>query len=290
MLAAACDVGVDAQGFTTRDERRFTVSGTPEVTLATFDGSIEIRSWDRPEVQVVIERRADTKDEVDSIEIKAEQAGHQISIEARRPTGRQHRIVFGYHVGRSAKLIASVPRLTNVLARSGDGSIVAERIEGRIELRTGDGSVNGDDLKGRLRVHTGDGRVRLSAIDGALNLDTSDGSITVDGRLDELTARSGDGAIRIRARHGSAMTDNWDVTTGDGSIEIELPDRFSADLDAHTGDGRIDVSALSLTVGDKARHTVRGRLGEGGKKLRVRSGDGGIRLRGAMLAEKTDQK
>src|SRR6185503_18417361 len=176
MLSIACDVGVDAHGVTTRDEKRFTVSGTPDATLATFDGSIEIRSWDRPEVEVVVERRADTKEEVDSIEIKAEQQGNQITIEARRPTASAHRIVFGYHVGRSAKLIASIPRSSNVLARSGDGAITAERIEGRVELRTSDGSITGEELKGQLRVHTGDGSVRLSSTDGTLDLDTSDGN------------------------------------------------------------------------------------------------------------------
>jgi len=37
-----------------RDEKHFSVSGTPDLTFITFDGSIEIRPWDKAEVQVVV--------------------------------------------------------------------------------------------------------------------------------------------------------------------------------------------------------------------------------------------
>jgi hypothetical protein len=289
VLAAACDVDVDAHGVTARDERRFTVSGTPELTLATFDGSIEIRAWDRPEVEVVVERRADTKEEADSIEIKAEQSGNRISVEARRPSQREHRVVFGFHVGRSASIVARVPHSLNLMARSGDGSIVAERIGGRIELRTSDGSVRGEGLEGELRVHTGDGSIKLDGIDAGLDIDTEDGSITVDGRVSRLHARSGDGGITIRAANGSAMAGDWEVTTGDGRVQLELPGDFSGEIDAHTGDGRVDVSDLALTVsGDVARRSVRGRVGSGGRLLKIRSGDGTITLRGGRMAERTE--
>lgn len=289
LVLPACDVSVDAQGFTTRDEKRFTTTGMPQLTLATFDGSIEVRSWDRPEVHVVIERRGQNRDEVESIEIKAEQLGDRISVEARRPSQREHRIGFGYHVGRSAKLVASVPRRTNVLARSGDGSIVAEAIDGRVELRTGDGGITGEELNGQVRVHTGDGNVKLVNVDGAVDVDTSDGGISVDGRFSRLNARSGDGRIVVRAKAGSAVAEDWTVTTGDGSIDIELPEPFHADLDAHTGDGTIQVSDVRVTAtGEMGRRTVQGKIGDGGGKLKVRSGDGGIRLRGAMMAEKTE--
>jgi Toastrack DUF4097 len=289
LAASACDVSVDAQGFTTRDEKNYTVSGTPDLTLVTFDGTIEIRSWDRPEVRVVIERKGQTRDEVEAIEIKAEQTGNKILVEARRPTGREHRIGFGWHVGRTVKLVADVPRTTNLLARSGDGSIVAEAIEGRLELRTGDGNVTATDLKGQLRVHTGDGNVKVANVEGSAELDTGDGGITLDGRLSALHARSGDGRIHVTARTGSSMADDWDVTTGDGVIDVELPDGFDADLDAHSGDGPVNMEGVVLASGsDIRRDTVRGKIGRGGPKFKIRSGDGRIRLRGTMTAEKTE--
>ena len=42
VLSVACVVNGDSQGHTVRDERRFTVTGEPDLRLTTFDGAIEI--------------------------------------------------------------------------------------------------------------------------------------------------------------------------------------------------------------------------------------------------------
>ena len=77
------------------------------------------------------------------------------------------------------------------------------------------------------------------------------------------------------------MTDNWEITTGDGSVAVYLPRGFAADLDAHTGDGTIrsDLEGLPSPSGENSRRTLLGKIGEGGKQFRIRTGDGAIRLR-----------
>ena len=49
------------------------------------------------------------------------------------------------------------------------------------------------------------------------------------------------------------MDDDWDITTGDGSVSLYLPSDFGAELDAHTGDGSIrnDLDARAATGPDK---------------------------------------
>jgi hypothetical protein len=47
-----------------RDEKHFAVSGKPDVVVTTFDGSIEIRPWDKPDVQVIVEKRGRDKEAV----------------------------------------------------------------------------------------------------------------------------------------------------------------------------------------------------------------------------------
>lgn len=277
--APACTINVDAEGFTGREEKRFQVTGVPELNLVTFDGAIEIEAWDQPGVLVVIERRATTKEQAEEIEIKSEQSGNRISIEARRPSGAVAVFNIGRHISRTAKLIASVPRETNLVARSGDGSIRIERVTGRLELRTDDGSIQGSDLKGQFRARTSDGSVRLDRVDGDADLDTGDGGIELAGTLRTLSARTGDGSVRITVEPGSAMADDWNITTGDGSVALDLPSDFNAELDAHTGDGRVHLGQLELsTSGEMSKSTVRGRLGSGGRVLQIRSGDGTIRL------------
>ena len=136
-LAAACDVtiGLDAARFVDREKKDFQVSGTPDLVLSTFDGSIEIRAWDRPEVSVEIEKRGADKRATDQIEVKATQSGNQISVEVRAPEqGRPH---IGFNRSRSARLIVSVPIQTNLDARTGDliweyhvGADIAPRVTG----------------------------------------------------------------------------------------------------------------------------------------------------------------
>jgi DUF4097 and DUF4098 domain-containing protein YvlB len=276
-LAAACDVtiGLESGRFVEREKKDFQVTGTPDLTLSTFDGSVEIRAWDRPEVSVEVEKRGGNKQQVDEIEVKASQSGNRITIDVVSPGhGRTH---FGFSSSRSARLIVSVPRQANLDARTGDGSITIERINGRVQLTTGDGSVKVTEVAGELRAHTGDGSIVLDRVDGRVDADTGDGSIALNGKLEGVRLRTGDGSVRLRADTGSRMGDDWDVHTGDGSVTLELPEPFDADIDAHTGDGTIAIQALGVK-GDVSKNTVRGQIGSGGHSLRVTSGDGTIRI------------
>jgi DUF4097 and DUF4098 domain-containing protein YvlB len=272
-------VGSDLGKYTEREEKRFTVSGTPDVDLSTFDGSIEVRPWDQSDVLVVVEKRGRDKADVSSIDVHAEQAGNHVSIEVRQPKADRH-FSFGWN-NRSAKLIVSVPAKSNVGAKSGDGSIDVERISGRVDLRSGDGSIHARDITGDMKVHTGDGSIKLEGLNGGLEADTGDGGISASGKLTSLRARSGDGSVTIHAAPGSSAAADWDIVTGDGSVVVELPDGFSAELDAHTGDGgvRLQDVTLSNVSGQIGRNNVRGTLGGGGRTLRLRTGDGSITLR-----------
>lgn len=277
LVAAGC-VDIDAHaGYVDREERRYTVEDSPDVSLSTFDGSIEVRSWDRPEVLVIIEKRGRDQNDADEIQIVAEQNGNRISVEARDP----RHAGFHFYDARRARLIVSLPQNARLTAASGDGSIDVAQIRGRVELRSGDGSVRGHDLGGDIIVQTGDGSIRLDAVKGAVDAATGDGSIVVEGSLTRLRTRTGDGSVRVRAEQGSAARDEWNVSTGDGSITLELPEGFGGELDAHTGDGRVvlrDVTLTGVDPGD-SRHDMRGTLGSGGSKVRVRTGDGSITVR-----------
>ncbi|HKB13415.1 MAG TPA: DUF4097 family beta strand repeat-containing protein [Vicinamibacterales bacterium] len=262
LSASACviDIGADGGRYTEREEKRFTVSGTPDVTLGTFDGSIEIRSWDKSEVDVIVEKRGRSKEAIDRIEVRTEHDGNRISVQAL--VGDRHGINLRFNDSRSAKLIVSLPATSNLLAKSGDGSIDVERVGGRLQLRSGDGSIHARGVNGEVDVHTGDG------------------SITLGGTLKSVRASSGDGSVRIQVAAGSAATADWEITTGDGSVTLEIPDGFGAELDAHTGDGGISTRDVTISnvTGRIGRNTLRGRLGDGGHALRVRTGDGSIRL------------
>ena len=279
LLSAACTVTVDSHSEIVRDEKRFTVTGIADVTVSTFDGSIEIQAWEKPDVVIEVEKRGPTRAAVDGLQIVTEQKGNVIELEVKRPRNESFRGI-GLHRTAYARLIVRVPRETNVRARSGDGSIRVERISGRIDLRTGDGSIRAADLAGDITLDTGDGSITVDNAAGRLTIDTGDGSVNVAGRITGLKLHTGDGSVVLRAAAGTIMSEPWEITTGDGGVSLYLPSDFGAELDAHTGDGTIRNDLNIERAGEEStRRTLRGRLGPGGKPLRVRTGDGGIRLK-----------
>ena len=279
-ISSACTVTLDSHSEIVREEKRFTVSGIADLRLTTFDGSIQIQAWEKPDILVEIEKRGPTKASLDELEIKTEQKGNTIDLEVKKPRSESFNGI-GFHRTATARLVVSVPRDINVIAKSGDGSIRIERINGRIELRTGDGSIRAADVSGELKFDTADGSVTVEQAQGRLAVDTGDGSVDVGGKLASVRLHTGDGSVVYRAAEGSSMDGNWEITTGDGSVSVYLPRAFAADIDAHTGDGSIrsELEGLPSPSGEHSRRTLRGKLGAGGKLLRIRTGDGAIRLR-----------
>jgi DUF4097 and DUF4098 domain-containing protein YvlB len=279
LAATGCTVTVDSQSQLVREEKRFTVSGTPDVRVSTFDGSIQIQSWDKPEVFIEIEKRGSRKESVEAIKVTAEQKGNAIEVDVKGPT-RETFSGIGFHQSTSARLVISLPRNANVHARSGDGSIRIEEVNGRIELRSGDGGIRASDVSGDLTFNTSDGTITVNGAEGRLDLDTGDGGVNVTGRLTVVRLRTGDGSIVYRAEPGTAIDQDWDISTGDGSVSLFLPRELNADMDVHTGDGTIrNELSVASTTSETNRRTIRGKLNGGGKTIRVRSGDGTIRLR-----------
>lgn len=278
-LSGGC-VTLDSQSQVARDEKRFAVQGIPAVHVTTFDGSIQIQSWDKPEVLVEIEKRGPTREAIDALEVKTSQNGDTIEVEVQRP--RSTTFVIGVRLSPTARLVVWLPKRADVRARSGDGSIAVEHVNGRIDLHTGDGSIRANDVAGELSFNTGDGSVTVDGAEGRLALDTGDGSVNVSGKLAGVRLHTGDGSIVYRAQAGTTMSEDWNITTGDGGVSLYLPTDFAAELDAHTGDGAIrnDLDLASSGSGERDRRTVRGRMGAGGRQLRIRTGDGAIRLRG----------
>ena len=277
LTLAGCSVNLNAEKIVRREEQRFTVSGRPEVVLKTFDGAIRVESWDRPEVLVTIERQAGDENSLKSIEVKSDQQGNRITVEVVKPEQREA-VAVGMHVGRSAALIVSVPRDADVSARSGDGAVTMDNIAGRVDVNTGDGAVNVRRSVGDVVVRTGDGAVSLEDVRGQVELDTGDGAVRIDGVLQRVKARTGDGAVVVRASDGSAAAADWDLETGDGGVTVGLPAAFGAELDARSNDGRVTVNGFDMTgaTRDDEDREVRGRIGSGGSRLTIRTGDGGI--------------
>jgi DUF4097 and DUF4098 domain-containing protein YvlB len=281
LLLSACDITIGASQYSVREQKTFTVNGPVQLALSTFDGSIKVRGWDRNEVAVEVEKVGPDQQAVDRIQVKASQDGNTITVDVPKPSPLE---TSSMRRSPGANLIVAVPARTAVVARSGDGSIEVRGVNGKVDLNTDDGSVRVEEIAGDLVARTGDGPVNGRKVDGRAEIRTGDGSIGLDGVLTGVTIETRDGSIEVTARPGSRTDTDWDVTTGDGNIQMEVPRDFGAEIDARTGDGRVRVDTLTDTPDarvrdDDERASVTGRLGGGGKSLRVRSSSGSITVK-----------
>jgi len=254
--------------------QRYSVEGVPSVHVRTNDGNVRVE----PGEDARVDARVTTvgwRIAPDAVTISQRQDGGRIEIEVRLP-----KQVFSISSGRSLEIALRVPARADLELRSGDGNIVVRGVSGRLGLSSGDGNITAEDLHGELRLHTGDGSIRGSGLSGRLRADTGDGGVNVRGRFEGLELHTGDGGIEATAEAGSKIEAAWSLRTGDGGITLRLPEDLGAELDAETGDGRIVLDRPVTVTGTIERASVRGTLGSGGAPLRLRTGDGSIRLTG----------
>jgi DUF4097 and DUF4098 domain-containing protein YvlB len=261
VLSGGCvDIAAGGGRYVDTTEKRFAVTGQPSLTLSTFDGSINVNTWDRAEVVVRIEKHAVDKADADRIAVTAEQHGDVIEVRVEKPDRLGFMDFLG---GRGAQLLVTVP------------------VHARVDGSTGDGHLGVQSVQGDLHVRTGNGSIELEGVNGRIDASSGDGGIDIDGAIEQLHARSGDGHVRVRASSPIAASADWQISTGDGSVVVELPSGSGADLDATTGDGHVEVRGLPFdgATDRRARRTAHGRIGNGGGRVSIRTGDGSITVR-----------
>jgi DUF4097 and DUF4098 domain-containing protein YvlB len=275
-LGVACAVlltttvpGALAEDFT----KSFAVSGRPNVRVETNDGAVRIVTSDAKQVEFRVEYKGYRLDK--DLRIDTRQDGDKVELTARVS---DHLGISGIFHSRTLRIEVRMPRLADLQVETRDGSVKTDALEGTVDIHTGDGSIAVDGLKGDIRLHTGDGSIEARDLDGKVDARSGDGHIAVAGRFDVLKVRTSDGHVDARLQAGSKMASAWTIETGDGGIDLRVPDGFQADLDASSGDGHITLD-VPLTVAGKVSHSkVRGQLNGGGPALILHTGDGSIRI------------
>ncbi|MGB6597690.1 MAG: DUF4097 family beta strand repeat-containing protein [Candidatus Acidiferrum sp.] len=271
--------------------KNYTITGRANVRVDTNDGSVRVTTGDSKSVQFHVEYEGYEIDK--NLHIEAKQNGDTVELVAR--TTSHWGFSWGGH-GRRLHIDVLMPQEADLDAHTGDGSVEANSIHGKvsvytgdgsvrantltgtIDLHTNDGSINVDTLKGDIRLHTGDGSIEARDLDGKLDADSGDGHVRIAGRFDALNIKTGDGSVDTRILPGSKMATSWNVRTGDGSVDLALPGDFQANIDASTGDGHISVGLPVTVEGTFSNSQLHGKMNGGGQPLTIHTGDGAIRL------------
>lgn len=124
-----------------------------------------------------------------------------------------------------------------------------------LDLKTLNGGIEVKGVYGDIRFEAVNGGIRLADLGGDVRGSTVNGGVVV--RL------AGDRCL--------------DVDTTNGSVKLQIPEEYSADVETGTVNGSIDL-AFPVTIQGKIGRSLRFTLGDGGARVRVRTVNGDVRL------------
>ncbi len=166
----------------------------------------------------------------------------------------------------------------SVQARTGNGNIALENINGRIDLITGNGNINARQIQGDTRIISVNAKINISCVKGRIEIsDTSSQTwlLGVEGDVDVSTSNGKAyfiGAIRAENRYR--------LKTLSGVVSMAIPDDtgFTATLSSYSGKIEKDFifqNDSAFRNGKTDRRFI-GKYGDGKAQIELDSFDGRV--------------
>ena len=256
--------------------------------LETFNGSVDISTWDQPTVDISGTKTGPSEDAVDSLKISVDNSPDSVSVRAIRPSERRNNL--------GARFVIKVPRNT-ILDRitTSNGSLRVQDGIGPARLRSSNGPIRVHSLQGTLDAQTSNAPIELDDVAGDATLHSSNGHIHVEhiaGALDATTSNNGiraavdrPGRVHLGSSNGSidltlppGFSNNVRAETSNNSITLHLPPDPNARIIASTSNSSISSDFDMQVRGEIRRNHMDATLGSGGPTIDLSTSNGGIRL------------
>jgi DUF4097 and DUF4098 domain-containing protein YvlB len=218
------------------------MTATGEVTIANANGAVTIRTWDRAEVKIEGEKRAQTDEELKQVGISIEPSSAALVLKTNFPR-RTSGWFGGDTIRAEVRLTVTVPATARLRA-----------------IDAVNGSVHIEGVRGAVTVHNVNGGVTATGLAADAALETVNGSIRA-----EFASIAADQKISARTVNGSAT--------------ISLPRNASLALRARSVNGSISCDFPIRLDGGKSRRSLEGTIGDGGASLHSETVNGSIHVR-----------
>lgn len=257
----------------------FDVKANSRVSIETFGGEINVKSWNRNaiRVQAVHGRR-------DVIEIDVR--GTSVQIEAQGRVGPAMDVVFNITVPTSASLEMSGVH-TVITAEGTTGDVDAETVQGsisvvgggRLKLESVEGEITVDRARGRVSANTVNRGIRISNVVGDVEAETVNGPIS----LRNVQAANVDLAtVNGRILYDGAIRDGGDyaIASHNGGVWVVVPEKTNVTVSVTTFNGQLN-STLPITLRGETgtQRRMNFVFGSGSARLDIESFGGDINLR-----------
>ncbi len=181
---------------------------------------------------------------------------------------------------RSIKLAITVtlPRGTRLRTSSGNGDVAVTAALAEARVTSGNGRVKVTGVNGRVEASSGNGEVSVDGASGPVRARSGNGDVTIGTVNGPVNASSGNGDIRVSMDRLTG-NDDLEFSSGNGRIEVVVPSDFSAEVEANSGNGRVSTDFPITIKGRLTPSRLRGTIGNGGRLLRMHTGNGEMEIR-----------
>jgi DUF4097 and DUF4098 domain-containing protein YvlB len=267
--------------------RTVPADATGEVEISNVSGSIDVRGWDRSEVQVT----GELGDDVERLDVESS-GGHTI-VKVILPRG--------HNSDGDSTLEVRVPKGSTVEVGAVSADITSRDVTGTQRLKTVSGEITADvsgdnsevrSVSGDVSVR-GNGKpisLRVSSVSGSLDLTNGAGKLDVvtvsgDARVNmsettEVRGRTTSGSLNVTARLARDGRIDVEGVSGDITLRLTSPGSLSTEIESFSGDiggclARDKVERVSK-YGPGVRLNLR--AAEAGPRVRAKTLSGDIEI------------
>ena len=236
------------------------------------NGAVRVTGWDQEKVALTAEIR-DTESR--RVNLVLTRKGQDLDIEAQFA---QPGWSFGFfHTSPRCELTLQVPRRVLLHARTINGTVVVQKLEGYARCETTNGGVRVEDIAGEVHVDTTNGTIEARHLKARLKADTTNGKVILEEVEGGLDVETTNGSIQARGLDG--WGEGIRLETTNGSIQVELG-KASGDVLAENSNGSIDAQVKGATVqGEISKHRIHLKVPGREQKIRFETSNGSIRIR-----------
>ncbi len=237
-------------------KKNISVDSATRLTVENRNGSIEVRSWDRDEIEIVAYKkvRADDRETaeslMDELKITILETGDEIEVITEYPD--RHRknnggffswLMGGFgNTNYSVSYEIHVPKKFDLDIGSTNGRLEVLDCSGRMRLETTNGKVIADDVSGSLRCKTTNGSINVSMLE-----------------VNE--------------------TEEMSFKSTNGSIKLYLPEKIDAEIRARTTNGSISCDLPITEKYSRSKKKLEAIINDGGLMIYLKTTNGSIRIR-----------
>ena len=249
---ALADAGVE-----NHIERSFQVTPGGRLTIDADRGTIEVRTADRDQVDVKIERKVkrgkkwSVEEVLADFPITFDHSDGEVTIRAKY----EEKSLWRWNRERDrlqVKFLLTVPQRYNVDLKTQGGGISVEDLEGEVRSQTLGGNLQIGRIKGSVWGKTAGGSIEVEGTEGDADVKTSGGSITIGRVTGKVEAKTSGGSIRIDRATGSV-----NANTSGGNITVE---EVMGNINAKTLGGSVKAYISRQPEGDCSLETAGGNV------------------------------